>query len=63
MKLLKTIDLNDLVFIDIETVRLTDSLEKDSDLYKSWEYKLRYTKENEDIENKPLEISYKQKVI
>lgn len=61
MKLLKTIDLNDLVFIDIETVRLTDSLEKDSDLYKSWEYKLRYTKENEDIENKPLEISYKQK--
>lgn len=37
----------DLVFIDIETVRLVKELQKDTPLYDAWEYKNRYNNELE----------------
>ena len=47
MKILKELNLDDVVFIDIETVRLVDKLEKDTPLWDSWDYKLRYSREAE----------------
>ena len=61
MKLLRSIDLNDIIFIDIETVRIQDSIEKNTQLYDSWEYKLRYSKESEKFEDKSLEDLFKDK--
>lgn len=62
MKALKNIDLENVVFFDIETVRIEDKLEKDTDLYRSWEYKMRYSREAESkMEATSLEESYNNK--
>lgn len=61
MKLLKSIDLNDIVFIDIETVRIENELKKGTPLYDSWEYKLRYAKETDKFEDKSIEDIFKDK--
>lgn len=50
MKILRELDLNDVVFLDIETVRIVDKLEKGTPLYESWDYKLRYSREAEKFE-------------
>lgn len=50
---LDSIPLESLLFIDIETVRITNELEKDSPLYQSWEYKRR----NDNNETTPTELS------
>lgn len=61
MKLLKSIDVNDVVFIDIETVRLVKELDVKSDLYTSWDYKLRYSREADKFDVKPVEQLFKEK--
>lgn len=45
MKALRQVDLNNVVFIDIETVRIADELEAGSALAESWDYKMRYSRE------------------
>jgi hypothetical protein len=45
MKLLKSLDLNDLVFLNIETTPLVEVLEEFTLIYDSWVYKCRYEKE------------------
>jgi len=45
MKLLKSLDLNDVVFIDIETVAGTKRLEEGTPLWDSWQYKMRHGRE------------------
>lgn len=45
MKFLRNLSLDDLVFIDIETAQLTPKLEKDTPLYESWEYKMKFSKD------------------
>jgi len=55
---LKNLNLNSVVFIDIETVGLQKELEKDSPLYKSWEYKTK--KGSEIFEEKELNCLYKE---
>lgn len=47
MKILKELNLDDVVFLDIETVRIVDKLEKGTPLWDSWDYKLRYSREAE----------------
>lgn len=42
MKILKQLDLENVIFIDIETVNQVPVLEKDSLLYQSWAYKMKY---------------------
>lgn len=49
MKALKFLREQDIVFIDIETVRLEDKLKKGSDLQHAWAYKTRYDSENKSI--------------
>lgn len=60
MRILKEINLDDVVFIDIETVRVTDKLEKDTPLYDSWEYKLRYSREGDKFDG-TLEDAFLEK--
>ena len=50
MKILKALDLEKVIFIDIETVRIVDKLEKNTPLHESWDYKLRYSREAEKFE-------------
>jgi hypothetical protein len=52
MKILKSLDINDLVFINIETTPLADNLIENEVLYDSWKYKVKYDKElaNDDNE-------------
>ncbi len=45
MKILRDLNLDNVVFLDIETVQVVPELVKDTDLYKSWEYKVKYNKE------------------
>lgn len=45
MKALNNVDINNLLFIDIETVRVVENLEDDSPLMESWDYKMRYSRE------------------
>lgn len=45
MKILKALDLNDVVFLDIETVACVPKLEAGTLLYDSWVYKMKYQKE------------------
>lgn len=40
MKILKQLDLENVVFIDIETTPVTKQLERDTPLYDSWKYKM-----------------------
>lgn len=62
MKILKEQKEQDLLFIDIETVRVVEILQKDSPLYDSWEYKMRYSREAEEkFGDKSLEDLYAEK--
>jgi uncharacterized protein YprB with RNaseH-like and TPR domain len=54
MRVLKNLNLDDLIFIDIETTRIVKDLEEDTPLYDSWEYKMRNSREAEDGELTPL---------
>lgn len=45
MKILRNLDLNNVVFIDIETAQIVPKLEKDTPLYDSWEYKMKHSKD------------------
>lgn len=60
MKFLRQIDLEDIVFLDIETVRIVDKLEKDTPLWDSWDYKLRYSREAEKFDGS-IEDQFEQK--
>lgn len=42
MKILKALDLNDVVFIDIETVAAVEKLEQGTALWDSWDYKMKH---------------------
>ncbi len=57
MRELKKFDLNSVVFLDIETARLTDELDVDSPLWNSWEYKKSKVKDFDPIN---MEESYKK---
>lgn len=45
MRLLKALNLDDLIFLDIETVAATDNLTPDNPLWQSWEYKMKHGRE------------------
>jgi len=55
MRHLQRIQLTDIVFLDIETARVVERLEKDTPLYDSWEYHQRYKNDT-----RTLELSYEQ---
>jgi predicted PolB exonuclease-like 3'-5' exonuclease len=61
MKIIKELDLNDVVILDIETVKIVPKLEKGTDLYDSWEYKMRYAREAEKFGDESLEYLFDQK--
>lgn len=61
MKILKSVDINDVIFLDIETVKITEKLEKGTQLHDSWEYKMRYSREAEKFEEGTLEDIFDQK--
>lgn len=61
MKILRNLDLDKVIFLDIETVRLVDTLEKGTPLYDSWEYKMRYSRESEKFEEGSLEETFNKK--
>lgn len=48
MRILKKVNLDNVVFIDIETASLVKTLEKGTPLWDSWAYKLRSSKEEKD---------------
>lgn len=55
MRFLKSLNLEDLLFIDIEAVNLVKNLNEDPELYKSWEYKM---KNGKNIEEEDLPTTY-----
>lgn len=61
MKALKQVNLNNVVFIDIETVRIQDTIEPGTPLMDSWEYKMRYSREANDKFDEDLVKSYQEK--
>lgn len=61
MKALKQVNLNNVVFIDIETVRIQDTIEPGTPLMESWEYKMRYSREANDKFDEDLVKSYQEK--
>lgn len=50
MRILKKLDLDNVLFLDIETVPLVKSLKEGSPLYDSWEYKVRHNRDNSNFE-------------
>lgn len=58
---LKGTNIEDLLFLDIETVRIQNEIEEGTPLYDSWEYKMRYSRETDKYEGMTLEESFKQK--
>lgn len=50
MKLLRSLDINDLLFIDIETVPLVEKLEPNTALWESWDYKVRHNRDNQNFQ-------------
>ena len=60
MKILKEIKEEDILYIDIETVSVVPELEKGTQLYESWEYKMRYSRDSEKFEG-TLEETFKDK--
>lgn len=59
MRELLKLKITDLLFIDIETVRLVEELELDTPLFDSWKYKMGY--EMKDATNDELISAYKDK--
>lgn len=60
MKLLKSLDINDLVFLDIESVPLVEELKEGTPLWDSWEYKVRHNRDGNMFEG-TLNESYIKK--
>ena len=50
MKILRELNLKDLLFIDIETVPLVQELKEGTPLYESWDYKVRHNRDNDNFE-------------
>ncbi len=48
MKILKEQNIEDFIFIDIETASIEENLTEGSELYKSWEYKMRHGRDSEE---------------
>lgn len=63
MKALKNINIQDLLFLDIESRTLVENLEESTPMYDSWVYKTRYMGEADKmgIPNKTPEDSYQEK--
>lgn len=61
MNALKQYKLEDIVLLDIETVRIVDELLPDTPLYESWQYKMRYSSESEKFGDKAIEELFKDK--
>lgn len=61
MKALKYLNISDIVFFDIETVRISDTLKKGTGLYHAWEYKARYDSENKGNTELTIEQLFKEK--
>lgn len=59
MKILKELDLNNVVFLDIETVAATNNLTEDNPLWAAWEYKMTHGREPIGGDNIPF--SYLEK--
>jgi hypothetical protein len=60
MKILKDLDLNNVVFIDIETVAVVPKLLPNTPLYESWAYKVKYNKEKIEAGEKTYEQMYEE---
>lgn len=50
MKILRELNLKDLLFIDIETVPLVQELKEGTPLHESWDYKVRHNRDNDNYE-------------
>lgn len=61
MKALKYLNTSDIVFFDIETVRISDTLKKGTELHHAWEYKSRYDSENKTTAPVSVEQLFKEK--
>lgn len=59
MRVLKELKITDLLFVDIETVRLVEELKLDTPLFDSWKYKMNYEMPN--ASNEELITAYKEK--
>lgn len=59
MKALNKLKISDLLFIDIETVRVVEELELDTPLFNSWKYKMNYDMKN--ATNEELIAAFKDK--
>lgn len=59
MKALSKLKITDLLFLDIETVRLVEELELDTPLFDSWKYKMQYEMKN--ATNDELVVAFKDK--
>lgn len=60
MKIVREMDPEDILFLDIETVRIQDKLEAGTPLYHAWEYKMRYQDEGKKVFSS-LEESFEDK--
>lgn len=58
MRILKNLNYDNIIFIDIETATVVENLEKGTPLYASWEYKQRNSRDKE-VLPRPLEESFK----
>jgi uncharacterized protein YprB with RNaseH-like and TPR domain len=62
MQALRQYNESDLIFLDIETARIVDKLEKGSPLFEAWEYKARHNNEYQEKLNrsgdKSVEVSF-----
>lgn len=59
MKALKNLDLDSVVFLDIETANMVKELEKDTPLYTSWEWKMKFSRDKiADITDEGLKKLY-----
>lgn len=61
MTILKNINLDDVLFLDIETVRIQNDIKEGESLYDSWSYKMRYSRDAEKFDDKPIEDLFKEK--
>lgn len=60
MKALKGIPIENIIFLDIETVRLVDKLENGTPLHASWDYKMRHSGELAKNPDKTIEQLFEE---
>lgn len=61
MNALKNVNIDDIVFIDIETAQIVPELKKDMPLWDSWDYKVRRDKDTTDFSDETLIALYNQR--